>query len=430
MNKLLKLLNKLAIAIGTFVIVLLLNIADVSTQESKSPNLEGKHLAVISDGDFFASSYVDGRLPKLDPRYQDALTIIPLPLNGEQFSLNVSNSVNAPPEALALAPDRNLAFVIEYVGQRNQETQTREDLPPGRWLSVVDFTNPQQPQIRDRQEIAQFPESIDVHPNGKWLAITTDSSDSEVLQLIPVNGSTLGTPVTISLKDLGIPIAEGELNASYVEWHPSGNYLALNLYLQNRIVFLEFTQDQISGEVSLKPWGGPVAVGADPFSGRFTPDGRYYLTANWQRNFEADSLEGRLPTQASTVSVIRLGDYPGEQSEARPHQLVTTMKSDRSSEGIAISPDGQLVATANMRETALPQSSARFTRQATVSLFSLDPNSGELIKAGDFPFEGLNSNEPTGGLDIWRVKREPRLTLQYARRINVPHGSHQVVVAP
>jgi len=446
----LKLLSNLAIGISVLATVLLFNIAHVESQESEQINLQGKHLVVISDGDFFASSYVDDRLPKIDPRYQDALTIIPLPLGSETVSLNVSNSVNAPPEVLALAPGGNTAFVIEYLGQRNSDTKTRENLPPGRWLTMVDLTNPRQPKIRDRLEIAQFPEAIDVHPSGKWLAITTDSGESEVLQFIPVNDSTLGKPISISLENLGISATEGELNASYVEWHPNGRYLALNLYRQNHIVFLEFTQDKTSGEVSLKPWGKPVTVDADPFSGRFTADGKYYLTANWKRNFEAHSLEERLPTQRSTVSVIRLGDPSGYAPRNRSHQLITTVASDLSSEGIAISPDGKLVATANMRDTALPTSSPRFTREATVSLFRLDTNSGQLRKVGDYPFEGvlpegisfdatgehlivatfeyLDSTQ--GGLDIWRVNPEPNLGLQYAGRINVPHGSHQVIVSP
>ncbi len=185
-------------------------------------------------------------------------------------------------------------------------------------------------------------------------------------------------------------------------------------------------------------------MGSDPYSGRFTPDGKYFLTANWGRNFEAESIEERLPTQASTISVIRL-DNPN-------HQLTATVESDRSSEGIAISPDGSLVATANMRETDLPINSPRFTREATVSLFSFDAYSGQLTKAGDYEFEGvlpegitfdatgehlivatfeyLNSQQPKGGLDIWRVNRQPSLGLQYAERIDVPHGAHQVVVAP
>ena len=436
--------SNLAIGISILATVLLLNIAEVKPQESEIIDLQGKHLLVISDGDFFASSYADNRIPNLNPRYQDALTVIPLPLRNETASLNVSNSVNGPPEALAVSPDGNIAFVIEYVGQRNSDAKTREDLPTGRWLTMVDLTNPMQPKVSDRIGIAEFPEAIDVHPSGKWLAITTDSGKSEVLQLIPIDNYTLGKPIDISLKDLEIPVAEGELNASYIEWHPNGRYLALNLYRQNRIVFLEFTQDKVSKEVSLKPWGEPVTVDSDPYSGRFSPDGAYYLTANWKRNFEADSLEGRLPTQASTVSVIRLGN--------NSHEVITTVESDRSSEGIAISPDGKLVATANMKETALHISSSRFTEKATVSLFGFDATSGQLTKAGDFPFEGvlpegisfdatgehlivatfeyLNSDKPTGGLEIWRVKREPNLSLQYAGRINVPHGSHQVIVVP
>ena len=433
--------RNLSLGIAVLVTVILLNIANVSSQESKAIALQGKYLAVISDGDFFASTYADSQLTPLDSRYQDTLTIIPLPLGSETASMEVSNSVNAPPEVLALSPDGKTAFVIEYLGQR-ADTETRQDLSPGRWLTMVDLTNPSQPRIGDRQEIAQFPEAIDVHPNGKWLAITTDSGESEVLQLVPVNESGLGNAVSISLEEIGIPDTEGELNASYVEWHPSGRYLALNLYRQNRIVFLEFTQDRDSEEVNLKPWGKPVTVDADPYSGRFTPDGKYYLTANWKRNFEADSLEGRLPTQLSTVSVIRLSNDS--------HLVITTVASDRSSEGIAISPDGKLVATANMRDTALPQDSPRFTREATVSLFSFDADTGQLTKAGDYPFEGVLPegisfdatgehlivatfeylDSDRGGLEVWRVEQEPKLDLQYAGRINVPHGSHQVIVSP
>ena len=45
-------------------------------------------------------------------------------------------------------------------------------------------------------------------------------------------------------------------------------------------------------------------------------------------------------------------------------------------------------------------------------------------------FEYLNSDEPTGGLEVWRVKQEPNLDLEYAGRIDVSHGSHQVLVSP
>ncbi|MBD2071064.1 beta-propeller fold lactonase family protein [Leptolyngbya sp. FACHB-671] len=433
----------------------LLAIAALSIRQVQSQtrfDLQGQFLAVISDGDFFASTYVDGRIPGADSRYRDALTLIPLPFDGERVSVEVSNSVNGPPETLALSPDGRTAYVVEYMGQRPVGATTRSDLLAGRFLSQVDLTDPRQPRVLSRIEVGHFPEAIDVHPEGKWVAIATDSSESEVLQLVPVQDSSLGEPMNISLESLGIPAAEGPLNASYVEWHPSGEYLVVNLYRQNRIVFLRFTQDS-TGEANLSLWGNPVAVDVDPYSGRLTPDGKHFITANWKRDFTADSLEGRLPSEPSTVSVIRLDvDDSASENHTAYHQVITTVASAQSSEGIAISPDGTLVATANMRDTALPTDSPRFTRDATVSLFAFDAVSGQLAKAADFAFEGvlpegltfdatgehlivatfeyLNSEEPGGGLEVWRISQEPAPNLEYVGRINVPHGSHQVVVAP
>jgi DNA-binding beta-propeller fold protein YncE len=116
--------------------------------------------------------------------------------------------------------------------------------------------------------------------------------------------------------------------------------------------------------------------------------------------------------------VIRLDMEAASEDRTAQHRVMTTVASDPSSEGIAISPDGTLVATANMRDTALPTDSPRFTRDAKVSLFVFDAGSGQLAKAGDFAFEGvlpegitfditgehlivatseyLNSGEPTG----------------------------------
>jgi hypothetical protein len=63
----------------------------------------------------------------------------------------------------------------------------------------------------------------------------------------------------------------GGVTASNVHWHPSGRYLAVSLHTQNRVAFFERMED--AGVPELCPWGAPVAVGGDPFVGRFTPDG-------------------------------------------------------------------------------------------------------------------------------------------------------------
>jgi hypothetical protein len=289
--------NKLFVWMGLFlgVIFLVLTFTYILNLTKPSPfaNLKGKYLVAISDGDFFASTCGNGRIPSTgDSRYQDALTSIPLPFNQKTMvSLNVSNSVNGPPEALAVSPDGKTAFVVDYVGERGAGATTNKDLPPGRSLTMVDFTNPIKPQVLDRKNVGLFSESVDVHASGRWVVIATDSSQSEVLQLVPIVNSRLGKPINISLDSLDIPTAPGLLNASYAEWHPSGRYLALNLYHQNRIVFLEFVEDRASGKVSLVPWGNPVTVGNDPHSRRFTPDGRYFITADFFREqFKAQMI--------------------------------------------------------------------------------------------------------------------------------------------
>jgi hypothetical protein len=42
-----------------------------------------------------------------------------------------------------------------------------------------------------------------------------------------------------------------------------------------------------------------------------------------------------------------------------------------------------------MRGTVFPKNSPRFTRQASLSLMTLDRHSGRLTKIDDYPFEGI-----------------------------------------
>ncbi len=53
----------------------------ISTQLShaQAPNFTGRYIAAISDGDFLASTYSDGKLPA--PGVSDQLSIVILPLN-------------------------------------------------------------------------------------------------------------------------------------------------------------------------------------------------------------------------------------------------------------------------------------------------------------------------------------------------------------
>jgi DNA-binding beta-propeller fold protein YncE len=411
--------------------------------------LAAKSIVTISDGDFLGRSYADGQLAPESAGHRDLLTLIkPGGKAASIASVEVSNSVTAAPEVLALTPDGRTAFVAERLKPRAPGASAVKELAAGDRLFAVDLSDPAALTITATAQIAAFPESLAVSPDGRRLAVVSNTPEAAWLQIAEIRGGVFGGLQRFNLAELGVTGTasgpRGGVTATNVQWHPSGEALAVNINTQDQVAFF-----RLSERPTL--WGNIVSVGRDPFVGRFTPDGGYYLTADWGRDFSATSLDGRLPTQPSSISVIRLGQV-NAVAEAGRHVVASTAPTDASSEGLAISPDGRLVATVNMRGTTFPASSPRFDRQATVTLLELDPATGALTKIADFPFEGVlpegGSFDATGehflvtvfhghdgarkqqgaGLEVFRVEREGRPSLARLGRIPLPHGVHHVAV--
>lgn len=426
-------------------------------QLPQSPVFAGRYIAALSDGDFLASTYHDGKLPNNHATNTDKLSIINLPLNGNQeviAQISASNSVTGPPYAMALTPDGRTAFVVETLKPMPSGATRREQLLPGQQLVELDLSNPHQPMRRSRIAIAPKPETIDVHPNGDLLAISTQTLGKEII-LIPIQKGILGQPVEFSLRQIGIQPDPTRFQAgmyvSQVQWHPSGRYLAANLDYRDEIAFYEVQRD-CGGNPKLISWGRPVKVGKDPFSGQFTPDGRFYLTSNWGRNFgeQVKTLEQRLPEARGTVSVIRLAE-PRTSGSRVQHRVVSNATTDISPESLVISPNGSQVVTVNMRGTLFPPNSPRFSRQSSLSLLTLNHKSGQLNKISDYPFEGILpesaafdtsgnylavtvydyfTSKPEGGIEVWQFLQKPKPALQRTGyRIDINRGVHQVLVA-
>jgi hypothetical protein len=409
-------------------------------------------IAVISDGDFLAQSYATGRLPPAEAGHRDLLTVISLGSGKPAMAhIEVSNSVTAAPEILQLTRDGRTAFVIERLGQRPPGAQTVRDLPPGRRLFAVDLSDKTTPRIAAAAEIEVFPEALSISPDGARIAVVSNTSEASFVQIVPYRDGRFGEVIRFNLAELGIagaaPRPRGGVTAPNVHWHPSGRFLAVNINSQNRIAFFEVTET--NGRPKLRPWGNVVEVGRDPLVGRFTPDGRFYITSDWGRDLQATTLEGRIPRTASGISVVRLADPDGDRATAR-HERIAGTTTDASAEGIAISPDGRLVATVNMRDTAFPPHSPRFQREATVTLLTFDRASGAIEKIADYPFEGVlpeggsfdltgehflatvfqyHADGPAGGgLEVFRVVKGERPSLERLGRLPLPHGVHHVDV--
>lgn len=404
-------------------------------------------LLALSDGDYVASTYADGMLPPVEGGHRDLLTAISVH-DGAVTSaeVEVSNSVTAAPEVLALSPDGTTAFVAERLGQRRPGDTRAQQLPAGDRLFAVDVSDVAAPAVKDAAAVAQSPEALAVHPAGTHVAVVSNTPDRSTLQLVPWTSAGFGEGREIDLTDLGIAgDAEGPrggVTATNVQWHPSGRALAVNINTQNRVAF--YTVDtSASGQSDVRPWGGPVTTGVDPFVGRFSPDGRYYLTSDWGRNLATTNLEERLPRNRSEVSVIALSE-PGTGTPRK----VASAESDKSAEGLAVSPDGRWVATVNMRGTALPADSPMFDDHASVSLFQLH-STGELSKIGDYRLDGVLPEGGTfdtsgqffiatafqgaagkdgAGLQVYRVGPDDAPGLTPVQRIPLPHGVHHVAV--
>lgn len=402
-----------------------------------------ERILALSDGDHLATTYADGVLAPERAGYRDLLTTMSI-RDGEVTSseAEVSNSVTSAPEVLALAPDGGTAFVTERLGPRPAGASRADQLPAGTRLFAVDLTDG---GIAHTATIAPAPEALAVHPGGRSVAVVSNTPESSMLQLVPWTPGGFGAPVSHDLADLGITGSaagpRGEVLATNVQWHPSGRLLAVNITSQDRVAF--FATD---GTGPPLPWHSPIEVGTDPFVGRFTPDGRHYLTSDWGRDLDAPTLDTRLPREPSEISVIELGAL----GSAVPPRVIQSVATDRSAEGLAVSPDGTWVATVNMRGTALPSDSPAFDATASVTLLRRDVDTGTLTKIADHAFDAVlpegGTFDPTGryflatsyqggaqpvggpGVQVFEVGPPEAPGLTAVQRIPLPHGVHHVVV--
>lgn len=405
-------------------------------------------VVALADGDYVASTYVDGILAPAEAGHRDLLTTIRVSAGAVSTEhIEVSNSVTAAPEVLALSPDGATAFVTERLGQRRPGDTRAQQLPLGNRLFAIDVSDPVAATMDDTAIIASAPEALAVSPDGTRIAVVSNTAVAAVLQLVPWSTAGFGEPTFYDLAALGITGnsdgPRGGVLATNVQWHPSGRAVAVNIATQNRVAFFTI-HAPTAGNVTVRPWGAPVTTGADPFVGRFTPDGRYYVTSDWGRDLTATDIAKRLPAGRSKISVIRLGDL----GTAANHWITASAESDKSAEGLAVNPDGTLVATVNMRGTVFPPGAAGYDESASVSLLRLDPTSGALTKVGDYPLDGVlpegGAFDPTGqyflatvfqgrgpggagaGLQVFGVGSDEAPGLTPVQRIQLPHGVHHV----
>jgi hypothetical protein len=251
-----------------------------------APIFQGSALLILSDTDMPASAFVDGKLvPGSRDRLSapDTLTVLSLPVHPtgnpdpavEIAELPVSNSVVGPPYAMAASPDKRTAYVLETRGPARKGTETVPNvftgLPANAHVTVVDIANPSAPKVIEKVEVGHHAHTLSLRRDGRMLAInTTEPGRTIILRSVGADGRIGAETAAFGVEVDSKPVRR----VGRVEWHPSGQFLALGLSFEDEIRFYRVMDS--GGRITIAPWGEPVKVGDFPDEGAFTPDGRHY----------------------------------------------------------------------------------------------------------------------------------------------------------
>jgi hypothetical protein len=407
----------------------LLVLAGCSSGPAQPGDVNGRYIVSISDADMPAAAFFDSQLAPHAGSERDSLTVISLPLREPVTpfaQIEVSNSVLGPPNALSVSADGRLAAVIESRGPAPAGARTTDDLPTGEKLTVLDLSNALKPSVLGITVVGDRPAGVDIHPSGDLVGVVTRQPRQQI-NIVPLIDGKPGGAVAFPL----IGVENDEAAPASIAWHPSGDFLGVTIPALNQVMFYRFARDTGDGSFGLMPWGDPVTVGDRPYCGRFTADGRYFVTCDGMR----EPAGSASPDSIGDVTVIRFAPtvaervVDSEQPAPRPgHRVVGSAPVGMNPEGLALSPDGRLIAVANIQHSYMTGDGGA-GRGGSISLLSLDQDSGALAPAGEYPINAMpvglsfdarglfvvvtqfRSFEPgalDGELGFWRVRGRGR----------------------
>ncbi len=433
--------------IGTAMFAVLVCGAAANSLATDAPNLSGRFLAALSDTEIVFSSYVTGRIGELDPKYGDSLSLFALTPDADTKPaavLPLSNSNFGPSGAIVASPAGDRVYVAETVGRAEPGMERIGELVSSPRIFAVDVSDLSAPRLIDTVAVGERVQTLDLSPDGRTL-VAVSLTEQRPLAFVPITESGFGAPVRFDIPDLPPrPDLHRQNGYTWVRWHPSRDLIAVHLTDRSQVAFYMVVRDASGQPLKLRPWGNVVQVNKFPFVGRFSPDGRHYVTSDVQWGPDVPFFYG---ARDGVLTLIRLGteDSP---AEAPRHQVVDVEATGRSAETLAFSPDGAFLVTSNIDYTARPDTFPGYDPQASLSLYRLDGETSDLVRieryryvgllpqglafdaSGAFLFVGINSypgdtNELQSGIEIWRLKRQPEPRLEPTKTVlRAPRGLH------
>jgi len=292
--------------------------------------------------------------PLINPTGKDTVQIVDLAQPEAPTivaTLQLENSIIGPPVNLAISPNGAIALVADAVTVA-EENGTRKIVPTDK-LFVIDLkANP--PALVQTVTVGKQPSGLSFSPKGD-MALVCNRADGTI-SVLKIDGTHVTQIGTVAISP----------GVAHVVFTPDGKRALAIKSPDNRLAVLEVDGDKVTyNKLDLPTY-------AFPYNVVVSPDSKLAITAD---NGNGGSSDGNM----DAISVVDL------ESE-HPHVIAHITVED-APEGLTISPDGSLVAVANVNGSNMKQ--AWFHHPTgSVSILRIQGKTVTLVKTiqvGAFP---------------------------------------------
>lgn len=234
-------------------------------------------------------------------------------------TLQLENSIVGPPTNLAISPKGNLALIADSMTVA--EVDGARKLVPTDKVFVIDLTSTP-PKLLQTLTLGKQPSGLSFSPAGDMVLVCNRADGS--ISVLRIDGMQVRPTGTVAIS----------AGVSHVVFTPDGKHALALKSPDNRIAMLDVDDDKVTyNKLDLPTYPFPYNVVV-------TPDSKLAITAD----------NGNLGSSDGSLDAVSVVDLEG----AHPHVIAHVTVED-APEGLAISPDGKLVAVANVNGSNMKQ---------------------------------------------------------------------------
>lgn len=348
------------------------------TGNCQNINFDAKGLVFLSDADMSAFSLIDGDLRK-NANDKDEISTLTFPLSygnpGQIKSDKASNSVLESKKSIAITSNQKLAYVLETRGETDYNDVSFKNMdsefPTGRYVTVVNIENLNQPKSLYRFPVGENPSSIALDSKNKYLALTCEEYGKEI-QVFELDNA--GKPLRIIKK----PISFEPGRIVDLVWHYSGDYLVYINQDEKQVGLIKVLRDGPTQQIiRLETLGEPVKIGGMPAMGKFTPDGKHFLILDKKKELSNKDLDTK-----GELFVIRFNPETGALS------LLSKTQVGENPMGFDIHPEGEYILVNNLERSFYPPEQFSSSGESSLSVLHLNYD-GKIENKETFPIQGI-----------------------------------------